>query len=129
MQKELESRVDIENLVNNFYEKVRADELLGPIFNEIANVDWAHHLPKMYAFWDFILFDKEEYQGHPLRPHLQLNSFHQLDRFHFDRWLKLFEAAVNELFVGKKAIEAIERAKGIGATWASKIEYLNKLDG
>ena len=49
--KAINNREDIELLVNKFYEKVKVDETIGYIFNEIANINWDKHLPKMYDFW------------------------------------------------------------------------------
>ena len=51
---DLADRTDIIRVVDSFYERIRKDEKLGPIFNEIAQVDWAAHLPRMYDFWDSI---------------------------------------------------------------------------
>ncbi len=125
---DLKNKDDIILLVNSFYEKVKENELLGPIFNHIAHVDWEQHLPKMYSFWDFILFGSQDYQGHPLRPHLALNAIHPIGNEHFKEWLRLFEKTVLELYEGEKASEIIQRAKGIGETWSYKIDYLNKLN-
>jgi hemoglobin len=125
--KDIRNREDIELLINHFYEKIGNNKLLGPIFNHIANVDWGHHLPKMYDFWNMALFDVPGYEGHPLKPHLVLNSHHQIGHNHFETWLKLFNETVDEHFVGEKATEIKLRAKGIGETWAHKIDYLNKL--
>jgi hemoglobin len=122
---DLGSKEDIHLLINTFYGKVREHATLGPIFNEIAQVDWENHLPKMVAFWEFILLNGTEYQGHPLRPHLALNSFYQLEASHFEAWLSLFQVSVDELFEGEKANEAKQRALQIGQTWLYKINYLN----
>ncbi|MGI9242640.1 MAG: group III truncated hemoglobin, partial [Verrucomicrobiales bacterium] len=51
---DLRDRNDIVQLVDRFYEKIRSDEKLGPIFNELVDVDWDTHLPKMYDFWDTV---------------------------------------------------------------------------
>jgi hemoglobin len=56
MKKDIADRKDIEQLINSFYDKVRADELIGYIFNDVANVDWPHHMPVMYDFWEGIIF-------------------------------------------------------------------------
>lgn len=53
--KNLETRQDIEDLVNRFYDKVQKDETIGFFFNDVAKVDWDHHLPKMYSFWETLL--------------------------------------------------------------------------
>ena len=49
---DIQTKDDIQKLVDSFYEKVNRDELLSPIFNEIAKVNWAEHLPIMYDFWN-----------------------------------------------------------------------------
>ncbi len=128
MIKHLENRQDIEHLVNSFYDKIRKNEKLGYIFEDIAQVNWEKHLPKMYSFWEMILFEKDEYKGAPLRPHLAINAMHTLDFEHFNTWLVLFEQTVHENFNGEKAEEIILRAKNIAKAWAYKIDYLNKLD-
>ena len=45
---------DIAKLVPAFYARVRADAVLGPIFNG-AIEDWPHHLAKLQAFWSSVL--------------------------------------------------------------------------
>ena len=44
--RDLEGRAEIEQLVNRFYTRVRADEVLGFIFDEVAKTNWDTHLPK-----------------------------------------------------------------------------------
>jgi hemoglobin len=106
---DLTGRADIERLVNAFYAKVQRDDLLGFIFTEIARTDWATHLPKMYAFWESMIFRSGTYVGSPLAAHGRLTAFTAMGKEQFDRWLALFTATVNELFAGEKA-EHIKRA-------------------
>ncbi|MCB0573263.1 MAG: group III truncated hemoglobin, partial [Saprospiraceae bacterium] len=64
---------DIKTLIDAFYTKVKADEVIGYIFNEVAQVDWAHHLPVMYGFWEFLLLDNANaYRGNPIQKHVDL---------------------------------------------------------
>lgn len=100
---DLLSRACIERLVDAFYERVGRDELLGFIFNDIAAVDWAHHLPKMYAFWETVLFRSGGYQGSPLAMHQALARHTPLGREQFERWLGLFCETVDGLFEGSNA--------------------------
>ena len=53
--KDIETIEDIKKLVDNFYDKVAKDEVIGHFFTEIAKVDWDIHLPKMYRFWETFL--------------------------------------------------------------------------
>ncbi len=100
---DLTGRADIERLVNAFYARVRRDEVLGFIFDEVAQVNWDAHLPKMYAFWETVIFRSGGYSGNPLAPHAKLVPLTVMGRDQFDRWLQLFEATVDGLFAGQNA--------------------------
>jgi hemoglobin len=116
---------DVKKLVDSFYQKVKADGLIGDIFNHVAEVDWEHHLPKMYSFWESILLSIEGYKGNPMQKHLQLNQKIPLTATHFDRWIALFEQTVDENFVGANANEAKLRAKSIAMVWQIKLNHIN----
>ena len=105
---DLTGRADIERLVNAFYDRVRQDDLLGFIFNDIAKTDWSTHLPKMYAFWETVMFRSGGYSGNPLAAHARLTPLTMMGRDQFDRWLTLFKATVDALFAGENA-EHIKR--------------------
>jgi hemoglobin len=114
---DLHGRAEIETLVNAFYQKVRSDELLGFIFDKIAGVDWQTHLPKMYAFWETVLFRSGGYTGNPLAAHARLTPLTQMGRPQFDRWLEIFRATVDEHFAGPNA----EHIKNCAADMANVI--------
>jgi hemoglobin len=121
MKRDIESKKDIEVLVNTFYEKVKADPLIGYIFNDVRKVNWDKHLPVMYDFWDNAIFYSGGYTGNPLKTHEQLHAFCHLDTKHFDRWTELFTSTVDELFEGDKAGLAKQRARSIAAVMQIKI--------
>ena len=73
MKKDIDNRADIIALVDTFYQNVALNKQIGPIFTDIAKVDWSHHLPKMYDFWESILFGKAIYKGNPMLSHFALN--------------------------------------------------------
>lgn len=114
---DLEGRAGVERLVDAFYERVRSDELLGFIFDEVAAVDWKSHLPKMYAFWETVLFRSGGYAGNPLAAHAKLVPLTAMGRPQFDRWLELFRATVDALFSGENA----EHIKNCAADMANVI--------
>lgn len=126
MPADITTRADVENLVNVFYEKVRADALLGPVFTEIARVEWETHLPKLYDFWESILFGTGTYRGRPMPPHFRLNERHPFRPEHFDTWLALFYQTVDELFRGEKAQEAKVRAMNIASVMEYRINSINE---
>lgn len=100
---DIQSRADIEKLVNAFYAKVQADALLAPVF---SHVDWPHHLPLMCDFWALTLLGEPGYRNNMVQKHLSL----PIRPEHFTQWITLFNASVDELFAGEKAEEAKSRA-------------------
>lgn len=112
--KDILDRGDIKTLVDSFYDKVKADTVIGPLF---SHVDWPHHLPVMYDFWSSMLLGDQTYRGNPLQKHLSL----PLQREHFERWLKLFTETVNENFEGDKAEEVKMRAQSIAGIFQVKM--------
>lgn len=121
MKKDINSREDIVLLVTKFYEKVKADPLIGSIFTEVAKVNWERHLPVMFDFWENTLFYTGTYAGNPMIMHQRLNDKFPLSETHFSRWEMLFNATVDELFEGDKALLAKQRALSISTVMKIKI--------
>ena len=116
---EILSLEDIKRMVNLFYGKVRKDDLLGDIFNEVIQDNWPAHLEKMYRFWQTVLLGEHTYNGSPFAPHVKLS----VQGRHFDRWKQLFFETVDENFLGDKAEEAKLRATKMAEMFQLKIEY------
>ncbi len=121
MKKDIESRKDIEILVDEFYTKIKKDDLVGFIFSDIARVNWEKHLPIMYDFFENMLFYTGNYTGNPMELHKHINRLFPLTGEHFTRWILLFNTTVDELFAGKIAELAKQRAKSIAAVMQIKI--------
>ena len=108
----------LRKLVHRFYDRVRADAVLGPIFaDRIA--DWPVHLERMVDFWSSVALMTGRYQGAPKPKHLPL----PVEGEHFDRWLNLFRQTAQEVCPPVCAVRLIERAERI----ASSI-HMNILD-
>ncbi len=93
---DIRSIEDIQQFVNTFYSKIRQNALTGDIFESVIQDNWAHHLDKMYRFWDSVLFNSNTYIGHPFLAHAKL----PINERHFEVWLKLFNETADELFEG-----------------------------
>jgi len=119
MKNDISNITDIKLLVDSFYSKVRNDQLLKDIFNDRIEDRWPQHLEKMYRFWQTVLLDEHTYHGSPFLPHAKL----PVSQEHFEGWLKLFEATVDELFVGKNADRAKWQGDRMAEMFHSKIEY------
>ena len=100
---DITGRAEIETLVNAFYDRVRGDEVLGHIFDKVAQTNWSTHLPKMYAFWETVLFRTGGFTGNPIAAHAKLVPLTDMGRDKFDHWLQLFRATVDDLFAGEHA--------------------------
>lgn len=121
----LDSPEAVRHLVDSFYEKVQKDPFIGPVFTEVAQVDWSKHLPKMYAFWESIILGNNVFDGHPFRPHLIINQTYILTGDHFKRWLQLFSETLTENFIGETAEQVRQRATQIAMVWSTKLDYIN----
>ena len=107
---------DCRALVDRFYTAVRTDPLLGPIF--ASRIDaWDDHLATMARFWSAVLFARPGYDGNPMHAHLGL----PLEPEHFARWLALWRRAVDDLFAGPRADDAITRAERIARVLAHRL--------
>lgn len=120
--KEIKGEEEVKTMVDLFYDKVNKDDLLSPIFNEFANVDWEKHLPIMYNFWNTVLFGKGTYSGSPFPKHLSL----PVEEKHFERWVELFKLTIDENFTGEMAESVKLRAHSIAITFSSKIKMLKE---
>ncbi len=125
MKKEIENIQDIKLLVDEFYKKVVKDEIISHFFTQVIKFDWETHIPKMYTFWDMVLFGTMGYKGNPMEKHIEIHKKEKLYEEHFSRWLKLWEQTVDEFFIGDKAEEAKKRATSIGGLMMHKINLQN----
>ncbi len=121
MKKDITTRSDIEILVRSFYEKVKADPVIGYFFNEVARVNWEAHLELMYEFWENSLLHTGNYGGNPMESHQRLHGSLPLNADLFGRWNNLFDSTVDELYAGENAEILKTRTKNIGAVIQNKI--------
>lgn len=121
MKNDIEKNADIRLLVDAFYEKIKADDIIGYIFSDTSKIDWNKQLPMMYQFWENSLFFTGVYQGNPMKFLIHINQLVPLSALHFSQWIKIFNSTVDELFVGKVASLAKQRAASIAMFMQSKI--------
>ena|SRR6478672_5776784 len=127
MQKQsLNSRQAITILVESFYVKVKADDLLGPIFNNLKNFNWDTHIPVMVDFWEAVLMHSGAYKGNAMLRHIELNRRTPLTAAHFDRWKALFYETLDTLFEGPEVIDAHKRVESMSALIQYKIAESGK---
>lgn len=87
------SEAEIRDLVEAFYDRVRADAILGPIFDAHVD-DWPAHLDLLCDFWSALLLGTRRFGGAPMPRHMALEG---LSEALFQRWLGLFRQTTAEL--------------------------------
>jgi hemoglobin len=83
---------DLARLVARFYATVRADALIGPVFNDAID-DWPEHLEKLTAFWSSLMLTSGRYKGAPMAAHLKHRA--RITPAMFERWLALWREATD----------------------------------
>ena len=115
--RDIADRDDIALLVRTFYEAAFEDELLGPVFVDVAQMDLDAHMPIMCDFWETVIFRAGLYTRNALQVHVALHAKAELTPEHFGRWVDLWHATVHEHFAGAHA----EHAKVQGARIAYSV--------
>jgi len=100
-------------LVHQFYDGVRADTELAPIFNAAIGSHWEPHLERMVDFWSTVMLGSRNFQGNVFGKHMLLNG---VEPEHFTRWLAMFEATAQRLFEPAIAAEFITTARRIAGS-------------
>ena len=97
---DITNREDVGVLVHTFYDKIRENEMLGPIFNgHITDAQWPAHLSKLTDFWESNLFGVRTFRGSPSAKHVNVdkNLNHTISQNHFAQWLQLWFETIDEL--------------------------------
>lgn len=94
-------------LVDTFYERVRADAELGPIFNDAIH-DWPDHLQRLTDFWHSVMLTSGRYKGQPVPVHMKHRD--RITPELFQRWLGLWATTTGELMEPEAAASMQEKA-------------------
>ncbi len=119
--RDVESPAEVSEVVRSFYAAVAQDALLGPMFEEIAQVDWPAHLPRLSAFWCRALFGQPGYVGNPYAMHRDVHRRSPFSAAHFDRWLELFEETLDEGWSGPNVEAMKELASKVATVHGTKL--------
>ena len=98
-------------LLERFYARVRADQDLGPVFNDAIG-DWSHHMGVLTDFWSSVMLASGRYKGNPMQAHAR-----HADRIRpemFARWLALWAETTAEMASPPVAAALQAKAARIG---------------
>jgi hemoglobin len=119
---DIETREDCERLVRAFYSRALTDPLIGHIFTDVAKLDLDEHVPVIASFWETVLLGNQTYRGGAFRPHAELHMKVGLLAGHFERWLVLWRATVDELFEGERAELAKSHALRVASAFHQRLQ-------
>ena len=97
-------------LVHSVYADVRADPLLGPVFEAALHERWEPHLARMVDFWSTVALGSKSFKGNVFAKHMALQG---VTPAHFAAWVKLWGEHTERLFSPEVARELQTAAHGI----------------
>lgn len=98
-------------VLERFYEKVRRDPLLGPVFAVVA--DWSEHLQRLTEFWSSLMLTSGKYKGNPVAIHLI--HAERIRPEMFTRWLAIWRETTEEMLPSAVATEMQTKAGRIAS--------------
>lgn len=110
----------IARLVPTFYDRVRRDEVLGPIFDG-AIEDWPHHLERLQAFWSSVMLTSGRYKGQPMVAHVR-HAGHMTPQ-NFARWLELWRQTTEDVLGPQAAAAFQEKAARIAESLQLGVQF------
>ena len=122
---DIQDRADCERLVRAFYGRALTDPIIGFIFVDVAKLDLEAHIPRIASFWETILLGAQSYGGGAFRPHAEINAQVPLRAGHFERWLWLWRATVDELFAGERAELAKTHADRVARAFHARLRMMD----
>lgn len=118
---DLDSRSEIHDLVVYFYREIVFDEFLDYVFEDVAQVDWNAHIPRLIDYWCGVLLRQPGYDGMILAAH---EDVHELDNFtveHFETWFAMWVRCVDDQWSGPLADKAKSHAAGMAKVMSRKL--------
>ena len=101
----------IARLVDRFYDRVRVDPLLGPVFNAAVD-DWDAHKRLLASFWCSVALRAGSYRGNPMAAHRP----HPIRAEHFEHWLALWQDTAQSVLPAAHAALLVDYARRIGSS-------------
>jgi hemoglobin len=128
MKRDIESRDDLVQLLEAFYTKAFADELIGHFFTKVVPLNLEVHIPVIADFWEAIIFNKHTYKKNVMVVHQHIHHLSHIKKEHLDRWVQIFTGTVDEMFEGDKATLIKQRGSSIATLMDIKLNHSNPIN-
>lgn len=120
-RRDIVDRDDLWRLVRSFYTTAMADDRIGFLFTEVAELDLEAHLPVMVDFWQTMVLGEARYGGGAFPVHLRLHEKEPLTPDHFARWVEIWHGTVDELFEGPRADHAKAHGDRVASAFSRRL--------
>jgi len=114
------NEADLQRLIPAFYNRVRADDMIGALFNKAID-DWPHHLEMLVAFWSAVMRSAGRYKGSPMAAHLRHQAAIRPEMF--ERWLALWTETTDQLMPPAAAAALQAKARRIAESLSLALFY------
>lgn len=122
---DLDTRAQIHDLVVHFYREIVFDEFLDHVFEDVAQVDWNSHIPRLIDYWCRVLLGQPGYDGMILAPHQEVHELESFTTEHFDKWFALWVQSIDERWEGPLAEKAKSHAAHMAGVMSRKFISLD----
>lgn len=127
MKPDITLREHIKFIMTSFYDKLLADEVMFPFFEEIVkHNELEHHLEIITDFWEDLLLQTYKYKNNPMQKHLDFQQKMNFNKIHFDLWLKHLTKTITDNFDGETAHAMKTRANSIAMVMQIKMGLYSK---
>ena len=129
MMRDIESRSDIEKILEQFYEQAFKDELIGHFFTEVVPLNLETHLPVITDFWESVIFQSQAYRKNVMEIHQVIHSIEKIEKKHLQRWVEMMMQTIDNNFSGNNANLMKQRAASVATLMDIKLNHgqINKL--
>src|SRR5512138_1719662 len=104
----------LRQVILSFYEKVRRDAVLGPVFAEAIGDDWDPHIERIMLFWLTATRLSRGYDGRNFMPAHVRNPAIRAGQL--PRWLELFRETAAEVCTREVASVLVDIAERMAET-------------
>lgn len=119
----MESRQNLIELLEAFYEKALNDPEIGFFFTQVVPLDLKHHLPLIADFWESVVLGGRGYRKNVMEVHQHIHRLSAIRREHLDRWVQLMTETISERYSGPVAELMKQRARSIATLMDIKLNH------